>query len=388
MDEGTHQLLEHAVVDVEPRRGLDDVKGRARQRHARGRLLAGITAAIVAIVGVGGVIAILNDGTPNPYIGVSASPSDTSQQASALQAKIDEARLELESLNQSLSRDLHRLSDAKRHGNLLEVQRVSARLRVERAEVARIEALIQHLDDRLHRLLIAPSGSPPSATLTGTPWTMAALTWQGKPIVPTAENSPTAFFEANGRLGGTFGCNSYSATFRTGEGGAISVRNWQQTLCFSDSEFVRAMMAAQRYRIDGQFLLLPGGRRTAIVFTSGAPMEPSEPISSPIAFDPYDIRRFGPPSTNAQPSLSAAQALAAFMIVDRPFRLQPGTSAWLGVYTWPSARLAWGFKYETTCLPSVGPGKHTVSPAIPAPCTRWLFLNANTGRMLEAIAQQ
>jgi META domain len=257
MDEGTRQILERAVVDVEPQRGLDDVKRRASQRHARGRLLAGITAAIVAIVGVGGIIAILNDGTPNPYIGVSASPSDMSQQASALQVKIDRARLELESLNLSLSRDLHRLSDAKRHGNLLEIQRVSARLRVERAEVARVEALIQHLDDRLHRLGIARSVSP-SETLTGTPWTMAALTWQGKPIAPTAENSPTAFFEANGRLGGTFGCNSYSATFRTAEGGTISVRNWQQTLCYSGSEFGRAMMAVQRYRIDGQFLFAVG----------------------------------------------------------------------------------------------------------------------------------
>jgi len=55
MDEGTHQLLERVVVDVEPHRGLDDVKARARQRHARGRLLAGITAAVVALVGVGAV---------------------------------------------------------------------------------------------------------------------------------------------------------------------------------------------------------------------------------------------------------------------------------------------------------------------------------------------
>jgi hypothetical protein len=92
MDEGTHQLLEHALVDVEPQRGLDDAKGRARQRHARGRLLAGITAAIVAIVGVGGVIAILNDGRPNNYIGVSPSPPDNSQQAAALQAKIEKTR--------------------------------------------------------------------------------------------------------------------------------------------------------------------------------------------------------------------------------------------------------------------------------------------------------
>src|SRR5256885_7614674 len=138
MDEGTHQLLEHAVVDVEPQRGLDDVKGRARQRHTRGRLLAGITAAIVAVVGVGGVIAILNDKVPaNYYIGPSASlsPPDTSQQAAALRAKIERAVLELESLNERVALDVHQLKVAKHHGDLLAARRVSARLQVERAQV-------------------------------------------------------------------------------------------------------------------------------------------------------------------------------------------------------------------------------------------------------------
>jgi hypothetical protein len=166
MDEGTHQLLERAVVGVEPKRGLDDVKGRARQRHARGRLLAGVTAAIVAIVGVGGVIAILNDEAPNPYIGVSASPSDKSQQAAALQAKIDRALLELESLNERVALDVHQLRVAKQHGILLAARRLSARLEVERADVARVEALMRHLMDRLHRLLVAPSGSPGPGTET------------------------------------------------------------------------------------------------------------------------------------------------------------------------------------------------------------------------------
>jgi WD40 repeat protein len=160
MDEGTHQLLERAVVDVEPQRGLDDVKGRARQRHARGRLLAGITAAIVAIVGVGGVIALLNDGTPNRYVGVSPSPPDHSQEAAALRAKIEKTRLKLEALNVRVSSDLHRLLVAKQNGDLLGAQRISARLQVERAEVAQLETLMRHLMDRLHRLLVAPSGSP------------------------------------------------------------------------------------------------------------------------------------------------------------------------------------------------------------------------------------
>jgi hypothetical protein len=179
MDEGTRQLLERVVVDVEPQRGLDDVKGRARQRHTRGRLLAGITAAIVAIVGVGGVIAILNDGTPNRFVGVSPSPSDTSQQAAALRAKIEKTRLKLEALNVRVSRDLHRLLTAKQNGDLLGAQRISARLQVERAEVARVEALIQLLMDRLHRL-VASLGSPSATPIVagssaGTAWSLVAI---------------------------------------------------------------------------------------------------------------------------------------------------------------------------------------------------------------------
>jgi heat shock protein HslJ len=228
----------------------------------------------------------------------------------------------------------------------------------------------------------------PSATLTGTDWTMAALTWQGKPVAPTADRAPSAYFHANGRLGGTFGCNSYSAKYRTEGRGTISITHLTQTLCYPGSGFAQAMMAAQRYRIDGRFLLLSGGRKTAIVFTSGAAIEPSASVRSTISLDPRDGISFAPPPTTARPSLTAAQALAAFMIVDRPSRLPADASAWLGVYRWPGPQLAWGFAYPATCEPAGNPGMHTLSPVVPVPCTRWLFLNANTGRMLVDIAQQ
>ena len=180
MDERTRQLLEHAVVDVEPQRGLDDVKGRARQRHARGRLLAGITAAIVAIVGVGGVIAILNDEAPSRYIGVSPSPPDNSQQAAALRVKIERIRLKLEALNVRVASDLHRLLVAKQDGDLSGAQRISARLQVERAEVAQLETSMRHLMDRRHRLLVAPSGSPSPIPVgagisAGASWSLVAI---------------------------------------------------------------------------------------------------------------------------------------------------------------------------------------------------------------------
>ena len=182
----------------------------------------------------------------------------------------------------------------------------------------------------------------PSATLTGTHWTMAALTWQGKPVwqgkpsAARAKYAPSAYFEANGRLGGTFGCNSYSATYRTGEGATISITHWTQTFCYTGSEFAPAMMAARRFRIDGQFLLLSGGRKTAIVFTNGDAIALSAPIPSTVTIDPRDGRSFEPPPTNVRPSLTAAQAFAAFMIADRAVRLQP-SAAWLG--TLQAARL-------------------------------------------------
>ena len=103
--------------------------------------------------------------------------------------------------------------------------------------------------------------------------------------------------------------------------------------------------------------------------------------------DPRDGRSFAPPPTDVRPSLTAAQALAAFMIVDRAIRLQPA-AAWLGTYSWPYRQLAWGFRYSAMCEPAFSPVSHTVDPVVPVPCTRWLFLNAKTGRMLEDIAQQ
>jgi uncharacterized coiled-coil protein SlyX len=182
MDEGTRQLLESAVVDVESHRRLDDVKARARQRHTRGRLLAGMTAAVVAIVGVGGAIAVLNegmlDGRSSGYSETTepSPPIEDSQRAEALKAKIDRARLRVEALNVRISGDLHRLQVAKQSGDLLAIQRLNARLKVERQDVARVEALMRYLMDRLQGLfgtsLTFPSASPGPGTesLAGVPF--------------------------------------------------------------------------------------------------------------------------------------------------------------------------------------------------------------------------
>jgi hypothetical protein len=85
----------------------------------------------------------------------------------------------LEALNVRVSSDLHRLLTAKQNGDLLGAQGISARLQAERAEVARVVALIQLLMERLHRL-VASSGSPSATpivagTSAGTEWSLVAI---------------------------------------------------------------------------------------------------------------------------------------------------------------------------------------------------------------------
>jgi hypothetical protein len=74
MDRETQRLLERATVDLEPPRGLEDVKGRAHQRHVRARVIAGVTAGVVALAGVGGSIALLETTHADHTVQVSPTP--------------------------------------------------------------------------------------------------------------------------------------------------------------------------------------------------------------------------------------------------------------------------------------------------------------------------
>jgi hypothetical protein len=106
---------------------------------------------------------------------------------------------------------------------------------------------------------------------------------------------------------------------------------------------------------------------------------------------PIDSERFAPP--NASPLLTAKQALSRFQAVDRAFRLPTDSAIWLGTYTAAVGdgtyrfqnRLAYGIRSHQ-CFASPNPF-FTGSSAAPASCTRWLFLDANTGKMLEDVAQ-
>jgi len=96
---------------------------------------------------------------------------------------------------------------------------------------------------------------------------------------------------------------------------------------------------------------------------------------------------FDPPPGDAHPLLTADQALARFKEIDRAFSIKVRDGQ-LGLYTdLPqfSERLAYGYAFPV-CLPSQNPHASSAEPA--GGCTSWLFLDANTGRMLEALQQQ
>ncbi len=105
---------------------------------------------------------------------------------------------------------------------------------------------------------------------------------------------------------------------------------------------------------------------------------------------PMNTERFEPPPADAKPALTPEQAIAAFRIVDPAFKMPPDATVWLGSYTAAVGdgsfrfdhRLAWGVRYHE-CLPP----QHPVPSDFVVPCIRWLFLDANTGRMLEDLAQ-
>jgi len=110
-----------------------------------------------------------------------------------------------------------------------------------------------------------------------------------------------------------------------------------------------------------------------------------------IALDPpMNTETFAPPG-NAKSALTAEEALAAFQKVDAEFELPIDATSQLGFYTASVGdgtyrfqdRLAWGFTWQQCAQP-----QHEVSSDTVLPCTRWLFLDANTGEMLEIVWQR
>lgn len=114
-------------------------------------------------------------------------------------------------------------------------------------------------------------------------------------------------------------------------------------------------------------------------------------VASAIVLDPQGTMVFAPPQAGDSPKMSANDAIAAFESVDPDFQLPGDAQVFLGAYTasLPNGeyrfldRLAWGITFKQCAQPH-----GFVSPSASMPCTRWIFLDANTGEMLEAAWQQ
>lgn len=114
-------------------------------------------------------------------------------------------------------------------------------------------------------------------------------------------------------------------------------------------------------------------------------------LESAVDLDPpYYTTRFSPPPPDAQPRVTAEEALAAFQVHAPDLVLPPDATVQLGLYTSDPGDgsgfhevLSWGYRWHECAVP-----RHEVGPETHLSCTLWLFLNANTGEMLEAVHEQ
>jgi hypothetical protein len=106
---------------------------------------------------------------------------------------------------------------------------------------------------------------------------------------------------------------------------------------------------------------------------------------------PYDTMAFSPPAlTDQQPALTLAQALSSFERQVPGFVAPPDSTFQLGRYTAAVGNgdyrfrdvLAWSIRYHE-CAQL----RHVVDSVTSIPCTRWIFIDATTGEMMEAVYQ-
>ncbi len=127
---------------------------------------------------------------------------------------------------------------------------------------------------------------------------------------------------------------------------------------------------------------------------SGTHRVAGESLPQSVILDPpYNSEQFDPPGPNDMPALTAEEAIAAFQKADAEFNPPNDMQVWLGLYTATigngdyrySKQLAYGLTYHE-CARMQNPNYD--AEATPPPCTFWLFLDANTGQMLEGVYQQ
>jgi hypothetical protein len=125
---------------------------------------------------------------------------------------------------------------------------------------------------------------------------------------------------------------------------------------------------------------------SASVTSSAGTPSPTSGASTIFLDPPENTESFAPPG-DAQPKLTWSEAVAAFQVVDPVFKLPADATAQLGLYTAAVGdgtyrykdRLAWGLSWHQCAAP-----RHELPADTVVSCTAWLFLDANTGAMLEA----
>lgn len=132
-----------------------------------------------------------------------------------------------------------------------------------------------------------------------------------------------------------------------------------------------------------------------VVATTAVQIQPSSEADLGTRFEPAS-------DSAAKGSLAAEEALALFAKANPEFNPPDDIEASLGLYTASAGhglyrfedRLAWGYRWKRCPAKMVAPGPE-FSPVDDQPspegatasCTFWLFLDAKTGEMLEAVDQ-
>lgn len=133
-------------------------------------------------------------------------------------------------------------------------------------------------------------GSPPQAAgLVGGTWGLVTLQAAGGPVEDTAGAGLTIAFGADGRAGGSGGCNSFGAAYAAGADGSLRIGELAATLigCAPptgerEARYFATLLEVRRYATDGATLRLgfelPGRQlvfRRAMPVGGGAPGLPN-----------------------------------------------------------------------------------------------------------------
>ncbi len=113
-------------------------------------------------------------------------------------------------------------------------------------------------------LLFFVKGAAPAA-LAGTSWTLASLAGEDGATVPVlAGTTVTAAFDADGRVGGSAGCNHYSADY-TAAGADLSIGSAVRTEMYcmdppgvmeQEDRYLALLTEVSSYRVEGDLLIL------------------------------------------------------------------------------------------------------------------------------------